>query len=147
MEWLIQRDPTNKVCTTGDFFIDSDHFCVTLEDPVREKAGVDVKKWKIYGETAIPSGRYRVVFEYSPRFKRDMLTLLEVPEFLGIHIHSGMIAANTLGCLMVGDVKGNNRISGGIRHQVLEKLESKAQAVLDEGEEIWITIRNAPQDF
>ena len=78
--------------TIGRLFIDGAYFCDTLEDTVR-----DLKSdgsGKIYGETAIPTGEYKVMLARSPRFKRILPRLLNVPFFEGILIHSGNYAGH-----------------------------------------------------
>jgi hypothetical protein len=88
--------------TTGQLYLGEDYFCFTLEDCVREKEGVAVEKWKVYGQTAIPRGIYKVVFQNSPKFGPDTLTLLKVPGFTHIRIHSGNTHEDTEGCIIVG---------------------------------------------
>lgn len=143
MEILLQRDPTTATCTTGDLLIDGQFFCYTLEDTVREIPGRPVVEWKIPKQTAIPAGRYRLTYDYSPHFGKDMLHVNNVPGFLGIRIHSGMGPADTEGCPLVGDQKTKSSISGGIRHQVLDKLVAKVLPALQRGDACWITVRNA----
>ncbi|MCI1005197.1 DUF5675 family protein [Herbaspirillum sp. C7C8] len=97
MKLLLQREPSTKKSTAGKLFIDGQFECYTLEDVVRAR-GV-----KVYGQTAIPAGTYQVLLTQSPRFKRVLPLLLNVPGFEGIRIHPGNKAEDTDGCILVGD--------------------------------------------
>lgn len=102
MKLTLQRVALRKNYTIGKLHIDGVYFCDTLEDVVREP-GV-----KVYGQTAIPAGVYKMVLSYSQRFKRVLPLLLNVPMFEGIRIHGGTTDTDTHGCLLVGinEVKG-----------------------------------------
>ena len=82
--------------TIGKLYIDGCYFCDTLEDTVRP-AGQ-----KIAGKTAIPAGTYTVKKTMSPRFKRILPEILNVPGFTGVRIHEGNTAKDTDGCLLLG---------------------------------------------
>jgi hypothetical protein len=82
--------------TIGKLYIDNQYFCDTLEDTVRKDGE------KVYGKTAIPSGMYRVKKTYSPRFKKVLPEILEVPGFSGVRIHAGNTAKDTEGCVLLG---------------------------------------------
>ncbi|WP_443115496.1 DUF5675 family protein [Herbaspirillum seropedicae] len=97
MKLTLQREPSTKVSTAGRLFLNGQFECHTLEDIVRPR-GV-----KVYGKTAIPAGVYQVVLTMSPRFKRVLPLLLNVPGFEGIRIHPGNKAEDTDGCILVGD--------------------------------------------
>ena len=97
----VVREVYTDTTTTGTMYLNGEFFCYTLEDVVRAK-GV-----KIYGETAIAAGIYKVVVNRSNRFKRDMPLLIDVPMFKGIRIHGGNTHKNTHGCILVA----KNRIS------------------------------------
>jgi hypothetical protein len=91
--YRIYKAPTY---TIGKLYVNGEYFADTLEDVVRPD-GV-----KVYGETAIPAGVYKVILNVSNRFKCLMPLLLNVPNFDGIRIHSGNTAVDTHGCLLVG---------------------------------------------
>lgn len=82
--------------TIGKLYIDDNYFCDTLEDTVRPKGE------KIYGKTAIPAGKYKVKKTYSPRFKKQLPEILNVPNFSGVRIHAGNTAKDTEGCILLG---------------------------------------------
>lgn len=98
----LKRQPSTSKSTMGELFINGEFFCYTLEDVEREE--------KIYGETAIPRGTYKIVLSYSSKFKRVLPMLLDVPDFSGIRIHRGVHAGHTEGCILVGFSKGVNEI-------------------------------------
>lgn len=120
------------VCTIGRLFINGENTCFTLEDIVRPD-GV-----KIYGETAIPEGTYKVIVNYSNRFQTLMPLLLDVPGFEGIRIHPGNTAADTHGCILLGTNSTGTTVTNS--RKAYKPVFEKIKAAFDAGEEIWITI-------
>jgi len=116
----------------GDLYLNDDDkpFCYTLEDELR---GDDVK---VYGETAISAGTYKVVVDMSGRFKRLMPRILNVPMFSGIRIHGGNDEEDTLGCILVCFNSDGKRIWG--------TAEKELTAKLLEYDDIEIIIENRP---
>lgn len=117
MEIKVIRQHFSDVCTIGSLTIDGDDLLLyTLEDVDRKLSQTDdllsITKIKVFGKTAIPYGRYEVLMTYSDRFKQTMPLLVGVPGFTGVRIHSGNVAEDTEGCLLVGYSKDvlNNRI-------------------------------------
>lgn len=101
MTLLLKRIALRDTYTIGKLYIDGVYRCDTIEDKVRN---LDKEK-KVYGETAIPYGTYKVSWTYSPKFKKYMPLLEDVPHFAGIRIHSGNTAKDSLGCIIVGENK------------------------------------------
>ena len=50
----------------------------------------------------IPAGTYEVCMTYSPRFKKDLPLLMNVPGRTGIRIHTGSKPEHSQGCILVG---------------------------------------------
>lgn len=131
--------------TIGRLFINTQFVCNTLEDPVRvlrDENGDgdfdDPGEGKIYGNTAIPAGTYKVTLTYSPKFKRTLPLLLRVPGFKGIMIHSGNSTEDTHGCILPGENKMKGRVLNSRTWE--EFIVRQIQAALDNREEIKIKI-------
>lgn len=117
MKLLLKRKYKAATYTIGDLYVDGRFFCNTIEDTARDLPlrcpdtpfGRQCRcREKMYARTAIPTGIYRVTMEHSPRFKRVLPCLHNVPHFLGILIHSGNTEKDSAGCIIVGrnTVKG-----------------------------------------
>lgn len=107
MELSVVRSVFNPTSTLGKMYIDGKFFAFTCEDTDRNLNG-DCKK-KIKAETAIDTGKYEVILNFSNAFKKYLPLLLNVKCFEGIRIHGGNTAANSQGCILIGaegDMKG-----------------------------------------
>lgn len=133
MELALVRTTFTDASTIGELSLDGTRECHTLEDRVRPQ--------KIAKETAIPEGRYEVVINESPRFKRRLPLLMNVPGYTGVRIHSGNTASDTEGCILVGKTAGKDRI--GESRLALKDLLDKLEAAVRRKETIWITITSA----
>lgn len=145
MKLTLKRKFLGDKYTIGDLLIDGKFFCNTIEDKVRglpatcpyTPKGQSCKcKGKIYAETAIPAGMYKVTMEYSPRFKRKLPFLHNVPHFIGVLIHSGTTAVDSAGCLICG----NNTIKGKVTESRV--TSDKLNAILSKEKHITIEIIN-----
>lgn len=141
MKLTLRRTELNDEYTAGELFLNDEYFCRTLEDPNRDsnKNGIfDNGEKKIYGNTCIPYGEYRVIVNMSPKFGRELPRLLDVPEFTGILIHRGNTVENTEGCILVGESVSSGYLSNSTPFE--ERLVSVLKEAQDKGEEISITI-------
>lgn len=116
--------------TVGDLYFRGNLFSQTLEDSCRRS--------KIPGETAIPPGRYEVVLTNSPRFKRIMPRLLNVPGYEGVLIHWGNDARQTEGCLLIGSYNPENPDWVSSSRKTFDRLYETLANIHDET--IWLTI-------
>lgn len=108
MKFVIHREPSvppmggAEGYTLGKMYSDGLYICNTLEDEDRflESGGE-----KVYGRTAIPRGRYKVVLDFSEHFQKQLPHVLDVPGYEGVRIHGGNRAEDSLGCILVGKVR------------------------------------------
>ena len=112
----------------------------TVEDETRELTHCTQTTCigKVYGKTAIPPGRYEIRDTWSPRFKKNMLELMNVPGFTGIRIHSGSTADDSAGCLIIG----LSQTPAGVAQSRAGVAQFNAQIrkMLATGERVFITI-------
>lgn len=137
----LKRINLTKAYTEGELFIDDSYFCDTLENPNRDynkKGKFDNGEYKIYNNTCIPFGIYKVQVTYSPRFKRNLPILLDVPEFTGIRIHRGNTVKDTAGCILVGNKSNNGIIRDSTNTEI--KLVKKLEELQNNNSEILIKI-------
>lgn len=106
MNILVKRVAKKEAYTIGKLYIDNKYFCDTLEDRDRGlKQSMplsEIQKIKVKHQTAIPAGTYEVKWTWSPKYKRMMPLIDNVPGFEGIRIHSGNSQQDTSGCLLLG---------------------------------------------
>lgn len=103
---ILKRTTYTEKSTIGELSYDGKRLCYTLEDKVR-----DADEKKVFGKTAIPAGRYKVIVNMSNRFKIMMPLLVNVPGYEGVRIHVGNTDIDTLGCILAGRKKGVDSIS------------------------------------
>lgn len=139
MEWSVVRKFFNQNYTIGKLIVNGERYCDTLEDVVRNLQDYDHDgKWdnKVFGQTAIPCGRYQVIVTYSPKFAKRLPELLNVPGFTNIRIHAGADAKHTDGCILIGENRKRGRLINGGYYQ------SKLVEMIDEMEEpLYLTVK------
>lgn len=121
IELLLERYKNFTHGVIGKLYVNGMYLCNTLEPVDRglttSMRTTEIAQKKIKGVTAIPSGDYKVILSYSPKFSNRpfyktytdgrLPRLLNVPGFDGILIHTGTTYHNTAGCILVGVDNGN----------------------------------------
>lgn len=131
MNITLDRDVRTPEFTLGRLSIDGQPECFTAEDCVRDGE-------KVHGKTAIPPGRYRILITHSPRFKKPLPLLLDVPGFDGVRIHPGNDAGDTEGCILPGRARTADGVAESrVAHAALQE---RIAAALLLREEVWIEI-------
>lgn len=134
----LERKWAKEKYTIGRLFVNDEFFCNTLEDPVvdKNKNGIfDGDETKVYGQSAIPYGTYQVVYNWSPRFMRNLPRLLDVPHFEGILIHPGNTAEDSAGCILVGNNSEpgrltNSRITSDKLNKIIEDAQHQGEVIM-----------------
>ena len=127
--------------TIGKMSIDGLYFCDTLEDVNRDSnlnGKFDNGESKVFGDTCMPKGIYNVTVPFSPKFKRDLPRLLNVPSFEGILIHAGNTTNDTHGCILVGENKVKGQVINSRKYENL--IVEKCKDAIKRGEKITIEI-------
>lgn len=154
LELLLDRKYKNETYTIGNLYVDGEWFCNALEDKDRGLSQTmpleEIKETKVYGETAIPTGRYEVRMDivspkyngvkwYKDNFGGRMPRLENVKGFSGILIHSGNTALDSNGCILVGMNKAKGKVlDSRVTFQKLWKVLEQARKA---GKTIYLTVQ------
>lgn len=136
MELKLNRIFLGSSATIGELYIDKKYIADTLEDRVRPEGE------KVYGKTAIPEGTYEVKLTYSPRFKKILPEILNVPNFSGIRIHTGNSSKDTEGCILVGTWDGEKEDRVGSSKIAFDKLMALLEEATNNKEKVTITVKS-----
>ena len=151
MKYEVLRISSGKDSTSGMLFeVDNNtrtFLAYTLEDEQR-----DVKVW---GETRIPSGTYklklrkeggfhnRYLGKYGDTFHKGMIHVQNVPGFEYILWHTGNTDEHTAGCLILGNTQTNNRIAKdgfiGSSVDAYKFVYPRVAAAIDAGLDVEVT--------
>lgn len=153
MEIVIQIIAKQETYRIGKLYIDGKYFCDTLEDKDRgltqDMSLEQIQKIKVYGETAIPVGKYKIDMDtVSPRFKDKswakvcngkLPRLIDVPGYSGVLVHVGNSDKDSSGCILVGQ----NKVKGQVINSTVTftELYKLMKAAHDAKEDITIEIK------
>ena len=128
MELKTDRAWKENGYTIGRFFVNRARFHESLED---EDRGLDqsmsiaeITSGKIRGKTAIPRGTYKVILSVSPKFKNKpwaskygglVPEIVGVKGYSGVRIHPLNDAAESEGCIGIGDNKVKGKIVNSVK--------------------------------
>lgn len=136
MQLKLNRIFKTNTFTIGELYINEKYVTDTLEDRVRPEGE------KVYGKTAIPEGTYEVKLTHSPRFKKILPEILNVPNFSGIRIHTGNSSKDTEGCILVGTWDGEKEDWVGNSRIAFDELMSLLEEATNNKEKITITVKS-----
>lgn len=118
-------------------------FCNTMEPTARKLTSqmplTLIRRHKIIGKTAIPTGRYRILITRSRRFGRWLPLLLNVKGFEGIRIHAGNKPEDTRGCILLGFNRRKGYVLDSTRC-VLTLVKMMTEAIA-KGEKVFMEVR------
>lgn len=154
MQLTLQRIAKRETYTIGRLYVDGIYVCDTVEDKDRGLKShhplEQIKKVKVYGETAIPMGTYTIDMDkVSPKFSSrswampysgKIPRLRSVPGFESILIHPGNTAASSLGCILVGINDKVGRVSES-QKTFRRLMDDHLIPAHERGETITITIQ------
>lgn len=153
MKLLLDRAWQKDTYTISRLFVDGERFNESLENKDRGLKQTDsldhIRKVKVPGETAIPSGTYEITLNVvSPKYRaikwyRDlcggrMPRLLNVPGFDGILIHPGSTALDSAGCILCGRNTAKGKLTSS--RDTFKALYKRMKEAADRGEKITIEI-------
>lgn len=151
MKLTVIREQSEDTFTPGTLYIDGKFFCSTLEDLDRNLTQdmplEEIRKRKVYGETAIPKGTYRVALDVvSPKFskypfymevcKGKLPRLMDVPGYEGvlIHVADGPKKDKLLeGCIGIGERQVDGSLLNGkkVFRELYEKIEGQTSLIIE----------------
>ena len=119
--------------TVGVLSTPAAHFS-TIEDPLRPYGT------KVYGDTCVPAGVYRLELTNSSHFGKLLPELLNVPNFKFVRIHSGNDKLDTEGCIVVGRTCDCWSYTVGKSREALKALMKELETAANNGIALYIDI-------
>lgn len=153
MELLLNRRWKKDTYTIGEMFVNGVKFSETCEDKDRglkdSMSEWEIKSKKVYGQTAIPTGTYKLSMTYSPKFATrpfakkyggKVVEIMNVKGYQGVRIHPFNTAQDSLGCVAVGrNLEKGKVLQSTIYYMRL--VDNYIMPALSRGEEITLTIK------
>ena len=135
----VLRFDYSKNHTKSIIFVNDQFFCFGMEP--ENKFNNTIKGQR----DLIPEGTYPIKLSKSPKFKRVLPEILDVPFNSGIRIHPGNYPSDTSGCLLLGTHFDANVLFNSIR--AVDGLISILKSFEDRKDINKITYRSAEIDL
>lgn len=153
MRLLIDRKWKKDTYTIGIIYINGARFSEVIEDKDRglkdSMSDLEVRSKKVYGKTAIPTGKYKIAFTYSSKFAARTWAskyngkVLEIPNvkgFSGVRIHPGNTADDSLGCILPGRNLEKGKVLQSTKYYY-KLLDEYILPAIRKGEEVTLEIK------
>lgn len=124
---LFRKYP-KETYTIGAFNVNGVRFHESMEDKDRgltsDMSLSEILSKKVYGQTAIPKGTYKVILSVSEKFKKKpwaakygglVPEIVGVKGFSGVRIHPLNTAEESLGCIGIGENKVKGKIINSVK--------------------------------
>lgn len=140
--WKKRGYTISRVYLDGVRFGDGKKWCNALEDEDRgltsDMTVDEILQKKVYGKTAIPTGKYLVTITWSPKFRKDLPLVNAVKGFTGVRLHSGNSPEDTLGCILFGENDKIGWISNSRYWSAM--MTGIIKAAIDRGEKVYLKV-------
>lgn len=128
----VVRSYFTREFTKGIIFVDDVFIGYTLEPEMK------TPNEQSYVNRCISTGSYQARYEYSNKFKRNLIELKRVPNHDEIKIHNGNYREHTRGCILIGKRSEKGCVLDSF--PALIKLNNKAYWAAKKYEEIDVNI-------
>lgn len=122
LHFLLDRKWRKDTYTIGRLYVNGEFLCNTIEDVDRKlnqnMSATEIRKIRVAAETAIPTGTYAMRVTMSPKFKRELVEIVNVPAFSVIRIHRGNTADDSAGCVIVGENTSKGRLTNSTKYEL-----------------------------
>lgn len=140
--YTLERPYKKTNYTIGRLYRNGTLLCNTLEPTDRglrsDMTLAQIRRIKVTGHTAIPTGIYELKLTYSYKFGRTLPELQGVKGFSGIRIHAGNEVKHTAGCILPGENSEVGKVLNSTAY--VKKIIADIDSELKTGGKVYIQI-------
>lgn len=149
----VERKWKKDTYTIDILYVDGVRFSEALEDKDRglkdSMSDAEIKMKKVYGQTAIPTGKYKLAMTYSTKFAArtwaskyngKVLEVQGVKGFSGVRVHPGNTAAESLGCIFPGRNLEKGKVLQSTKYYY-KLLDEYVLPAIAKGQDVYLDIR------